>query len=93
MSKAKAKIRLWKQNFLDLSNRNPQLNFSPQRYIEVISPSCSTIFRILVIMGQTCTFPPIYKPPSKKKKKSKKSELDSEKTPFKLDLSLNYPIL
>ncbi len=80
MSKAKAKIRLWKQNFLDLSNRNPQLNFSPKRYIEIISPSCSTIFRILVIMGQNCTFPPIYKPPSRKRKKSKS---DQQKTPFK----------
>ncbi len=80
MSKAKAKIRLWKQNFLDLSNRNPQLNFSPKRYVEVISPSCSTIFRILVIMNQVCTFPPIYKPPSRKRKKSRS---DQQKTPFK----------
>ena len=79
-SKAKAKIRLWKQNFLDLSNRNPQLNFSTKRYVEVISPSCSTIFRILVIMGQSCTFPLIYKPPSRKRKKSK---LNLQKTPFK----------
>jgi superfamily I DNA and/or RNA helicase len=80
-SKAKAKIRLWKQNFLDLSNRNPQLNFSTKRYVvEVISPSCSTIFRILVIMGQTCQFPPVYKPPSRKRKKSKP---DQQKTPFK----------
>ena len=81
-SKAKAKIRLWKQNFLDLSNRNPQLNFSPKNYVEIVSPSCSTIFRILVIMGQTCTFPTIYNPPSKTKKR-KKSESDQEKTPFK----------
>ena len=81
-SKAKAKIRLWKQNFLDLSNRNPQLNFSTKRYVEVISPSCSTIFRILLVMGQTCTFPSVYKPPSRKKK-SKKSISDQQKTPFK----------
>jgi len=81
-SRAKAKIRLWKQNFLDLSNRNPQLNFSNKRYVEVISPSCSTIFRILLVMGQTCTFPSVYKPPSKAKKR-KKSGLDQQKTPFK----------
>jgi len=81
-SKAKAKIRLWKQNFLDLSNRNPQLNFAPKRYIEVVSPSCSTIFRILVIMGQTCSFPSIFKPPSKSKKRKKKGE-NQQKTPFK----------
>ncbi|MHA1745151.1 MAG: DUF4011 domain-containing protein, partial [Promethearchaeota archaeon] len=73
--RAKAKFRNWKSNFLDLSNRNPQMNFKPSSgsAIEVVHPDCSTFFKILAIMDQRGTFPKVFQPKRKARKKTAKS--------------------
>src|SRR6056297_1054120 len=71
IDKARAKLAYWKQKFLDLSNRNSQLNFKPQkkRYIEFFHPDMETIFKVLVVLGQTMEFIPANIPFVGKKKK------------------------
>jgi very-short-patch-repair endonuclease len=80
-AQARAKIQRWKSNFLDLSNRNNQLNFNPhsKSFIEVISPDCATLFKMLIVMDQTCIFPPVFKTKAKRKRKAKKT---SKPAPF-----------
>ena len=72
MNRADMKIQHWKQSFLDLSSRNPQLNFNPQKYIEIIHPDLETIFKILVVLNQKATLPSVYAGAAKKKKKTTK---------------------
>ena len=72
--RAKAKVALWKQKFLDLSSRNPQLNFKPKSAVELIHPDPSSLFRVGVVLGQTMVLPQVYK----SKKKAKKSTSDCE---------------
>lgn len=66
--RARAKIQFWKSSFLDLSYRNDQLNFNPfaSDVIELIHPDGASLFKILLIMQQTFSFPPIYTPPKRK---------------------------
>ena len=80
MNRADAKIQKWKQSFLDLSSRNPQLNFSPQKYIELIHPDLATIFKILVVLNQKAELPSVYAGAAKKKKKGTKASKKSKKS-------------
>lgn len=82
-SKAIAKINRWKSNFLDLSNRNTQLNFNPssKSYIEILHPDCTTLFKILVVLDQTGTFPSVFKHKVRKSRAKKSSKTAFETTP------------
>jgi superfamily I DNA and/or RNA helicase/very-short-patch-repair endonuclease len=57
-----AKIDYWKKKLLDLSRRNPQLNFNPtaKNRIEFIYPDATTLFDTLVVKGKEITLPPIF---------------------------------
>ncbi len=81
--KAIAKINRWKSNFLDLSNRNTQLNFNPssKSYIEILHPDCATLFKILVVLDQTGTFPSVFKQKVRKTRAKKNTKTAFETTP------------
>ncbi|MHA1672463.1 MAG: DUF4011 domain-containing protein [Promethearchaeota archaeon] len=68
--RARAKIKFWKSSFLDLSYRNDQLNFKPSAsdVLEIINPDATSLFKILLVMQQTFTFPPVYIPSKRKSK-------------------------
>ncbi|WP_457558677.1 DUF4011 domain-containing protein [Candidatus Harpocratesius sp.] len=76
-SRARVKMQFWKSSFLDLSFRNNQLNFNPyaKDIIEVIHQDSSALFKILLIMQQTFSFPSVYSPPKRKTKAKKNSEI------------------
>jgi superfamily I DNA and/or RNA helicase len=73
--RAQQKVALWKNRLLDLSNQNRQLFFQPtnKETIAIVHPDVPTLFKILVELGQTCSFPPIYKRPKSGKKQGSSS--------------------
>ncbi|WP_457559734.1 DUF3320 domain-containing protein [Candidatus Harpocratesius sp.] len=79
--KFEKRFRIWKQYLLDLSKRNFQLNFRPhsKRTIEIISPSLSSLFQLLVGEEKRLHFQPVFHPDSVIKRKLQSQSISEKK--------------
>ncbi|MDX9925706.1 MAG: DUF4011 domain-containing protein, partial [Ignavibacteriaceae bacterium] len=74
------KFDTWKSNIIDLTKRNPQINFNPTKknIVELIHPPMDDLFDRLVIKRKILNFVPVYDKPIIKDKESDEMKSNTE---------------